>query len=101
MLVKLKCNIVEWPYIGHVQVSDWHSQISRDCFPPQPHNLLMSDGAGSVAHFRVLLLAVSFSGNLRQQCFHMLHFVDNTMAYNSMKQHKKVLFLFLATKKYS
>jgi hypothetical protein len=46
----------------------------------------MSDGAGSVAHFRVLLLAVSFSGKLRQQCFHMPHFLGNPMAYNSMKK---------------
>ena len=34
MLVKLERNIVERPYIGHAQVSNRHSQISRDCFTP-------------------------------------------------------------------
>jgi len=61
----------------------------------------MSDGAGSVAHFRVLLLTVSFSGKLRQQCFHMPYFLGNTIAYNSMKKHEKVPFIFPNAKKYS
>src|SRR2546423_14882278 len=50
MLIKLERHIVERPDIGHVQVSNWHSQISRDCFP-QPHDQITSDGAGSVAYF--------------------------------------------------